>query len=134
MPTLRTTSSGSARMAQRQARAGNTSNPKTRSRLLKGRKKIAPSEPTRRSPPLVWPEYPKGGTTIEGMREVERRQEEYIAYHGTYPWAPENLWGPDEDSSSHSDSTEELHEGENKTEGHEYFPESLEDDDLIRTM
>jgi hypothetical protein len=85
---------------------------------------------------MVWPEYSKGATTIEEMRDVERRQREYIAYHGTVPWAPENLWGPDEEDDSGSNTNTEEETGADDVEGagHRYCQESLEDEDLLRIM
>lgn len=65
---------------------------------------------------------------------MERLQKAYIAYHGTSPWSPENLWGPDDDSSSESESSDSEAEVEDLIVQERYFPESLEDNDIVRAM
>ncbi|KAJ3510219.1 hypothetical protein NMY22_g16035 [Coprinellus aureogranulatus] len=95
------------------------------------RQKSKRPKPQRRSPPMEWPQYPNRGITLEEMRDIERRQHEYKAYHGSYPW--ESLFCALDDSETETeDSVEEGLQAEAK--GHTYCAHSLEDEDILKAM
>lgn len=114
--------------------------PKTKLRARGGRAaKTIAAVPKRRtkeslqpSPPMEWPEYSKGPMTIEEIRDVERRQLEYKAYHGAFAW--ENVIDESDDSLTESDSEEEWVGDQPMEQENSYCPESLEDEDLLRVV
>lgn len=121
--------------ATRNANNASKKKGKRRSTVKGGKKNVEPAP----APFSVWPEYPTGPVTCEEMQEIDLRQKAYIAYHGSSPWSPENLWGPDEDSSlEESDSCEDSIEGDCEEKERDavsdHCPESLEDGDILRAM
>ncbi|TEB25843.1 hypothetical protein FA13DRAFT_1713697 [Coprinellus micaceus] len=97
-------------------------------------------------PPKEWPEYGSGPLTVEGVRDVERRQKEYVAYYGDFPYNPETYWRQlEEAESSECESGSEEGEGkevegrdgggeEVEEAGHTNEPESLDDDEILRAI
>ncbi|KAJ3530925.1 hypothetical protein NMY22_g8374 [Coprinellus aureogranulatus] len=59
-----------------------------------------PRDPRATPPPSEYPHYPKHGMTSEECWDIERRQREWIAYYGRYPW--QSLLDP-ESSESEAD-------------------------------
>ncbi|KAJ3540634.1 hypothetical protein NMY22_g4215 [Coprinellus aureogranulatus] len=131
-------------MAKPKSRAkpsGARSNKQQRAPRKPPHKSVAPQtrmgrRPRQPSPPMEWPQYPKYGGTIEEIRLVERRQLEYRAFHGHYPWenlSPEDESSEDEDLEPDSNGNREREEDTGDL-GHKFCPHSLEDDDLLHAI